>query len=46
MTYDPKQQRPEQQTTNNNREALNIRQPGENANTGFDWGAVSCLYHD
>lgn len=40
MTYDPQQQRPEQQTTNNNREALNIRQPGENANTGFDWGAV------
>lgn len=40
MTYDPQQPRPEQQTTNNNREALNIRQPGENANTGFDWGAV------
>ncbi|EKN3739672.1 TPA: hypothetical protein PXJ64_001479 [Yersinia enterocolitica] len=40
MTYDPQQQRPEEQTTNNNRETLNIRQPGENANTGFDWGAV------
>ncbi|HHH1924223.1 TPA: LPD38 domain-containing protein [Yersinia enterocolitica] len=40
MTYDPKQQRPEVQTNNSNREALNIRQPGENANTGFDWGAV------
>ncbi|CQI96189.1 DNA repair ATPase [Yersinia rohdei] len=40
MTYDPQQQRPEQQTTNSNRETLNIQQPGENANTGFDWGAV------
>ncbi|HEN3635069.1 TPA: hypothetical protein U5E30_003737, partial [Yersinia enterocolitica] len=40
MTYDPQQQRPEEQTTNSNRETLNIRQPGENANTGFDWGAV------
>ncbi|MBS0056974.1 LPD38 domain-containing protein [Yersinia sp. Marseille-Q3913] len=40
MAYDPQQQRPEEQTTNNNRETLNIRQPGENANTGFDWGAV------
>ncbi|WP_145600808.1 LPD38 domain-containing protein [Yersinia frederiksenii] len=40
MTYDPQQQRPEEQTTNNNRETLNIQQPGENANTGFDWGAV------
>jgi hypothetical protein len=40
MTYDPKQQRPEQQTTNSNRDTLNIQQPGENANTGFDWGAV------
>ncbi|EKN3943159.1 TPA: hypothetical protein SJ425_002686 [Yersinia enterocolitica] len=40
MTYDPQQQRPEEQTTNSNRETLNIQQPGENANTGFDWGAV------
>ncbi|EMF9308892.1 MULTISPECIES: LPD38 domain-containing protein [Yersinia] len=40
MAYDPQQQRPEEQTTNNNRETLNIRQPGESANTGFDWGAV------
>ncbi|HDM8092963.1 TPA: hypothetical protein PXN44_003843 [Yersinia enterocolitica] len=40
MTYDPQKQRPEEQTTNSNRETLNIRQPGENANTGFDWGAV------
>lgn len=40
MTYDPQQQRPEEQTNNSNRETLNIRQPGENANTGFDWGAV------
>ncbi|CRY31905.1 LPD38 domain-containing protein [Yersinia enterocolitica] len=40
MAYDPQQQRPEEQTTNSNRETLNIRQPGENANTGFDWGAV------
>ncbi|EMH4753561.1 hypothetical protein DVQ23_17450 [Yersinia enterocolitica] len=40
MTYDPQQQRPEEQTNNSNRETLNIQQPGENANTGFDWGAV------
>ncbi|MDA5548337.1 LPD5 domain-containing protein [Yersinia massiliensis] len=40
MTYDPQQQRPEEQTSNSNRETLNIQQPGENANTGFDWGAV------
>lgn len=40
MTYDPQQQRPEEQTTNSNRETLNIQQPGENANTGFDWGVV------
>ncbi|CQJ10192.1 hypothetical protein ABPD32_002642 [Yersinia enterocolitica] len=40
MTYDPQQQRPEAQTSNSNRETLNIQQPGENANTGFDWGAV------
>ncbi|MBA0189006.1 LPD38 domain-containing protein [Pectobacterium odoriferum] len=29
MAYDPQQQRPEQQVTNNNRQALNIQQPGE-----------------
>ncbi|MGM7927483.1 LPD38 domain-containing protein [Yersinia enterocolitica] len=40
MTYNPQQQRPEEQTNNSNRETLNIQQPGENANTGFDWGAV------
>ncbi|HEN3639356.1 TPA: hypothetical protein U5E40_004046, partial [Yersinia enterocolitica] len=40
MTYDPQQQRPEEQTNNSNRETLHIQQPGENANTGFDWGAV------
>lgn len=40
MAYDPQQQRPEEQTTNSNREALNIRQPGEDTNTGFDWGRV------
>lgn len=40
MTYDPQQQRPEGQVSNSNRETLNIRQPGESANTGFDWGAV------
>ncbi|HHL2632493.1 LPD38 domain-containing protein [Yersinia enterocolitica] len=41
MTYDPQQQqRPEEQTSNSNRETLNIQQPGENAKTGFDWGAV------
>ncbi|HEK5866248.1 TPA: hypothetical protein U5E10_001603 [Yersinia enterocolitica] len=40
MTYDPQQQRPEEQTNNSNRETLNIQQPGENTNTGFDWGAV------
>ncbi|HDL7339045.1 TPA: hypothetical protein PXN07_004383 [Yersinia enterocolitica] len=40
MTYDPQQQRPEEQTNNSNRETLNIQQPGENAKTGFDWGAV------
>ncbi|MCB5300557.1 LPD38 domain-containing protein [Yersinia intermedia] len=40
MTYDPQQQRPEEQTSNSNRETLNIQQPGENANTGFDWSAV------
>ncbi|MEY4592742.1 MAG: hypothetical protein RIR18_1637, partial [Pseudomonadota bacterium] len=40
MTYDPQQQRPEQQTYNRNRETLNIRQPDERTNTGFDWSAV------
>ncbi|ARZ00822.1 hypothetical protein AXW38_07440 [Yersinia ruckeri] len=40
MAYDPQQQRPEEQTTNSNRETLNIQQPGEKANTGFDWGKV------
>ncbi|ATM86127.1 LPD38 domain-containing protein [Yersinia frederiksenii] len=40
MAYDPQQQRPEEQTNNSNRETLNIQQPGENANTSFDWGAV------
>lgn len=40
MTYDPQQQRPEQQTTNSNRETLNIQQPGEDTNTSFDWGRV------
>lgn len=40
MTYDPQRQRPEGQVSNSNRETLNIRQPGESANTGFDWGAV------
>ncbi|WP_052012468.1 LPD38 domain-containing protein [Pectobacterium betavasculorum] len=29
MTYDPQQQRPEQQVANSNRQALNIQQPGE-----------------
>lgn len=29
MAYDPQQQRPEQQVSNNNRQALNIQQPGE-----------------
>ncbi|MBN3207147.1 hypothetical protein H5A35_06935 [Pectobacterium brasiliense] len=29
MVYDPQQQRPEQQVTNNNRQTLNIQQPGE-----------------
>lgn len=29
MAYDPQQQRPEQQLTNNNRQSLNIQQPGE-----------------
>ncbi|WP_052198397.1 LPD38 domain-containing protein [Pectobacterium fontis] len=29
MAYDPQQQRPEQQVTNSNRQALNIQQPGE-----------------
>lgn len=40
MTYDPQQQRPEGQVSNSNRETLNIRQPGESANTGFDWGPL------
>ncbi|HDL7972599.1 TPA: hypothetical protein PXQ01_003800 [Yersinia enterocolitica] len=29
MAYDPQQQRPENQMTNNNRQGLNIQQPGE-----------------
>ncbi|WP_315707523.1 LPD38 domain-containing protein [Brenneria uluponensis] len=29
MAYDPQQQRPEQQVDNNNRQGLNIQQPGE-----------------
>ncbi|MCW2484864.1 hypothetical protein J5069_03025 [Candidatus Symbiopectobacterium sp. NZEC127] len=29
MAYDPQQQRPEQQITNDNRQGLNIQQPGE-----------------
>ncbi|CAI2146275.1 Antirestriction protein [Serratia fonticola] len=40
MAYDPQQQRPEEQSQNNNRESLNIRQPGEAASTGFDWEQV------
>ncbi|WP_145517407.1 LPD38 domain-containing protein [Yersinia mollaretii] len=40
MSYDPKQLRPEQQPHNPNRETLHIQQPGEQANTGFDWAAV------
>ncbi|MBP1129260.1 hypothetical protein JOE25_000803 [Serratia sp. PL17] len=40
MAYDPQQQRPEEQALNNNREALNIRQPGEIGSTGFDWEQV------
>lgn len=40
MAYDPQQQRPEEQALNNNRESLNIRQPGETGSTGFDWEQV------
>lgn len=40
MAYDPQQQRPEEQSQNNNRESLNIRQPGEAASAGFDWEQV------
>ncbi|WP_261373103.1 LPD38 domain-containing protein, partial [Yersinia bercovieri] len=40
MTFDPQQQRPDKQINNSNRATLNIQKPGENANTGFDWGAV------
>jgi len=40
MAYDPQQQRPEEQALNNNRESLNIRQPGEAGSTGFDWEQV------
>lgn len=34
MAYDPQQQRPEEQELNNNRESLNIRQPGVPVSTG------------
>ncbi|OJT42888.1 LPD5 domain-containing protein, partial [Serratia plymuthica] len=40
MAYDPQQQRPEEQALNNNRESLNIRQPGETGSAGFDWEQV------
>ncbi|QPS88840.1 hypothetical protein I6G46_07725 [Serratia plymuthica] len=40
MAYDPQQQRPEEQALNNNRESLNIRQPGETGSSGFDWEQV------
>ncbi|CAI1616440.1 Antirestriction protein [Serratia quinivorans] len=40
MAYDPQQQRPEEQALNNNRESLNIRQPGETGSTSFDWEQV------
>lgn len=42
MTYDPQQQRPEEQIQNANRESLNIRQPGEDGRKEYwnniNWG--------
>ena len=48
MAYDPQQQRPEQQITNDNRQGLNIQQPSEVPDfdrqffASENWNKVTC----